>query len=261
MKHAIQKGNALSQPQGIIQHEATSSIRLNKFISESGYASRRGADRLVENGLVTINNVVAEVGTQVFPGDTVSVEGNIIGKVQNLVYIALNKPVGITSTTDPKDSSNIVKFMNYEDTIFPIGRLDKDSFGLILMTNDGNIVNKILREEYGHDKEYIVSVDKPFNHEFASAMSNGVNIYNQAAHMMQVTEPCEVESLGPKTFRIILRQGLNRQIRRMTKALGFKVVSLQRVRIMNITIDNLKPGEWRYLTAAELQEINHRIAQ
>ncbi|WP_159639551.1 pseudouridine synthase [Erysipelothrix anatis] len=261
MKHAVQKDTTLKQKQGIIRHETSASLRLNKFISESGYASRRGADRLIQDGFVMINGQVAEVGSQVFPQDTVSVRGETIKKADDLVYIALNKPVGITSTTDSKDPSNIVDFMNYESTIFPIGRLDKDSYGLILMTNDGDIVNKILREEYGHDKEYIVSVHKTFDQEFINQMQSGVEIYNQAAHTHEITQACDVERIGPKTFKIILKQGLNRQIRRMTKALGYRVTSLKRVRIMHVSLDNLKPGEWRYLTESELIEMNHRISQ
>lgn len=259
MKHAIKKDTTMHQPQGIIEHDIPTSIRLNKFISESGYTSRRNADRLIEAGLVSINGTVARTGTQVFPGDCVSVEGKVIARASELVYIALNKPIGITSTTDEKDASNIVRFMKYPSTIFPIGRLDKDSFGLILLTNDGNLVNKILREEYGHDKEYIVSVNHSIKQNFIHAMASGVKIYNLVSNQYEVTKPCTVKKVNDKTFTITLNQGLNRQIRRMCKALGYKVVSLQRTRIMNIEIGTLKPGEWRYLTEAELIEMNQQL--
>lgn len=255
MKHAIQVG-ASTQKQGIIQHESTDATRLNKFISESGLASRRGADRLIQEGKVAINGKIAEVGTLVYEGDTVNVNGHTVSNTQERVYIVLNKPVGITCTTDLKDASNIVDFMHHELPIFPIGRLDKDSHGLILLTNDGNIVNKILREENGHDKEYIVSVHKQIDGVFLSQMAQGVDIYNPVSHEHETTKPCTVRQVGPKTFNILLHQGLNRQIRRMTKSLGYRVTSLKRTRVMNILLGQLKPGEWRYLTTQELSDLN-----
>lgn len=255
MKHAKQVG--LKNPPNIsINHEQTTSTRLNKYISESGVASRRGADRLIQEGKVLINGQVAEVGQTVAMGDLVSVDGTLINNNINRVYIALNKPVGITSTTDLEDPSNMIDYMNYPDAIFPIGRLDKDSHGLILLTNDGDVVNKILREENGHDKEYIVKVHKPFEDSFIEKMSQGVEIYNQKQHRNEITNPCKVYRINDRTFNITLNQGLNRQIRRMTKALGYRTVNLCRKRIINIQLGDLKQGEWRYLNETEIQELN-----
>lgn len=260
MKHAKQVG-AKHPPLATIDHDQTAFTRLNKFISESGVASRRGADRLIQEGKVAINGIVASVGQSVGPNDQVSVEGVIINNMINRVYIALNKPVGITSTTNLDDPSNLIDFMNYPESIFPIGRLDKDSYGLILLTNDGDVVNKILREENGHDKEYVVKVDKPFDAHFIEKMSQGVTIYNQKQHRDEVTKPCTVLKNDARTFTIILNQGLNRQIRRMTKALGYKTVSLCRKRIINIHLGDLKPGEWRYLNEKEILELNQLLKE
>lgn len=223
-------------------------MRLNKFISESGKTSRRGADKLIEEGRVKINGKKAKIGDQVNPGDKVLVDGALIEEVaspQSFVYIALNKPVGITSTTEKNVKGNIVDFMNYPTRIFHIGRLDKDSEGLILMTDDGDIVNEILRSENKHEKEYIVSVDRPINDEFVQKMSAGVKILGTK------TLPCKVTQLSSNEFNIILMQGLNRQIRRMCETLGYNVTSLKRLRIMNIELGKLPVGEWRYLTGKE----------
>ncbi|MDT2814532.1 pseudouridine synthase [Vagococcus carniphilus] len=221
-------------------------MRLNKFISESGKASRRGADKLIEAGRVTVNGKKAKVGTQVEPGDDVRVDGNqLYIAPRSNVYIALNKPVGITSTTEKKVKGNIVDLVNYPSRIFHIGRLDKDSEGLILLTNDGDIVNEILRSENEHEKEYIVSVDKAITPDFIKQMSEGVHILDTK------TLPCEIEKITNYEFKIILKQGLNRQIRRMCEALGYNVTRLQRLRIMNIELGNLPIGQWRYLSKKE----------
>ncbi|WP_053368523.1 23S rRNA pseudouridine(2604) synthase RluF [Bacillus sp. FJAT-27245] len=220
-------------------------MRLNKFISDSGKTSRRGADKLIADGRVTINGKVAKIGSQVSPGDDVRVNGEQIRVARDNVYIALNKPVGITSTTEKSVKGNIVDLVNHPLRIFNIGRLDKDSEGLILLTNDGDIVNEILRAENKHEKEYIVSVDKPITPEFLKRMSEGVKILGTK------TLPCKVEQLSKYDFNIILTQGLNRQIRRMCEALGYEVYRLQRIRIMNIELGNLPVGQWRDLTKKE----------
>jgi len=224
-------------------------MRLNKFISESGFTSRRGADKLISEGKVMINGKVAELGTQVEPGDDVRVNGNSIKVEKNYVYIALNKPVGITSTTERHIKGNIIDLVNHPLRIFHIGRLDKDSDGLILLTNDGDIVNEILRAENKHEKEYIVTVDRPITKEFVAKMEAGVEILDTK------TLPCKVEKLSKYVFQITLTQGLNRQIRRMCSALGYGVVRLQRTRIMNIHLGNLPVGQWRDLTKSERNEL------
>ena len=221
----------------IVHNDRGDTVRLNKYISESGFCSRREADKLIESGVVTIDGVKATMGTK------------LISKEEDLVYIVLNKPVGITCTTEHKVKGNIVDFVNHKKRIFPIGRLDKDSQGLILMTNDGDIVNKILRAGNNHEKEYIVTVNKPINDEFVRRMSNGIRILGQ------VTKKCYVKKEGPNTFRIILTQGLNRQIRRMCESLGFEVVKLKRIRIMNINLGKLKLGTYRNVTDKELSEL------
>ena len=230
-------------------------MRLNKFISESGKASRRGADKLIEEGRVKINGRKAKIGDQVKPGDEVMVNGQRIRLARNNVYLALNKPVGITCTTEKNVKGNIVDLVNHPLRVFNIGRLDKDSDGLILLTNDGDIVNEILRAENNHEKEYIVSVDKPITPEFVEKMSKGVRILGTK------TLPCKVEQLSKYEFKIILTQGLNRQIRRMCEALGYEVYRLQRVRIMNIHLSNLPVGQWRDLTKKEttrlFQDLNY----
>ncbi|MFJ7511158.1 23S rRNA pseudouridine(2604) synthase RluF [Peribacillus simplex] len=224
-------------------------MRINKYISESGITSRRGADKWIAEGRVTINGTVAELGSQAEPGDDVRVDGKPIKVEQQNVYIALNKPVGITSTTEKHIKGNIVDFVNHPLRIFHIGRLDKDSSGLILLTNDGDIVNEILRAENKHEKEYIVTVDKPLTASFIKDMSSGVEILDTK------TLPCKVEQLTKYTFNITLMQGLNRQIRRMCSALGYEVRDLHRIRIMNIHLDGLAIGQWRDLTEDELTEL------
>ncbi len=224
-------------------------MRINKYISEAGKASRRGADKLIEDGRVTINGKRATIGDQVNPGDNVVVDGNPIWVARNNVYIALNKPVGITSTTEKGVKGNIVDLVNHPLRIFNIGRLDKESEGLILMTNDGDIVNEILRSENQHEKEYIVSVDKPITPEFVNKMSEGVKILGTT------TLPCKVEQLSKFDFQITLTQGLNRQIRRMCEVLGYNVYRLQRTRIMNIQLGKLPPGQWRDLSKKEKTQL------
>ncbi len=223
--------------------------RLNKFISESGICSRREADAWIAAGRVTINGKRADLGTQVGDGDVVRVDGAVVGAPEErppTVYIALNKPVGITCTTERHVDGNIVDHVAHPQRIFPIGRLDKDSEGLILLTNDGDIVNEVLRAEHGHEKEYLVRVDRPLTDEFLGQMARGVRIPDA------LTRPCKIWSVGPSQFRIVLTQGLNRQIRRMCEALGYDVVALQRLRIMHIELGDLKVGRWRDLTADEV---------
>lgn len=224
-------------------------IRINKFLSEAGIVSRRGADKWITDGRVMINGKKAELGSQVEAGDDVQVDGKPIVVEQPLVYLVLNKPVGITSTTERHIKGNIVDYVNHPLRIFHIGRLDKDSDGLILLTNDGDIVNEILRAEKGHEKEYIVTVNEKITDTFLAKMAAGVNILGTK------TLPCKVKKLGPNMFNITLTQGLNRQIRRMCSALGFTVKRLQRIRIMNITIEGLPIGEWRELTDSEKKEL------
>ncbi|MDF2882174.1 MAG: rRNA pseudouridine synthase [Clostridiaceae bacterium] len=230
------------------------SIRINKFISDSGLCSRREADKFISSGRVSVNNKPAEIGTKVYPGDLVTLDGKQLKATEELVYIALNKPVGITCTTERKVNGNIIDYINHPQRIFPIGRLDKDSQGLILLTNDGNIVNKILRAGNNHEKEYIVTVDKPITKEFISKMSSGVNILNTK------TKPCKIVKLSNYTFNIILTQGLNRQVRRMCQSFDYSVIKLKRIRIMNIRLGDLLIGKWRYLTKSELQGLNNLIS-
>jgi 23S rRNA pseudouridine2604 synthase len=222
-------------------------MRLNKYISETGVTSRRQADAWIEAGRVTVNGVVAALGTQVNEGDAVCVDGRPVGGAKKHVYIALNKPPGITSTTEKDVAGNIVDFVNYPERIFPIGRLDKDSEGLILLTNNGDIVNEILRSENEHEKEYIVTVDRAATEIFLSGMASGVRILGTT------TKPCRVKRVDARTFRIVLTQGLNRQIRRMCSFYGYKVVRLQRVRIINVTLAGLKVGCWRELEPDEVR--------
>lgn len=222
-------------------------MRLNKFISETGICSRREADSWIEQGLVTINGVVATLGTQVEDADEVRARGALLGAKKKDTYIAFNKPVGITCTTERHVKGNIIDFIGHRERIFPIGRLDKDSDGLILLTNNGDIVNEILRSENNHDKEYLVTVDRPLSDRFLQEMASGVPILDT------VTKPCVVQSLGRSQFRIVLTQGLNRQIRRMCEALGYSVRRLQRVRIVNVRLGSIKSGHWRNLSDEELR--------
>jgi len=228
-------------------------MRLNKYISETGICSRREADSWIEQGRVSINGKRAELGTQVEPGDEVRVNGRLVGARKKQVYIALNKPVGITCTTERHIPGNIVDFVNHPDRIFPIGRLDKDSEGLILLTNNGDIVNEILRVENRHEKEYLVTVDRPVTADFLAGMCGGVRL----AELETTTKPCAASRIGERPdsrmFRIVLTQGLNRQIRRMCEVFGYEVRRLQRVRIINLRLGKLKPGEWRDLSVEELR--------
>ncbi|WP_414056147.1 pseudouridine synthase [Macrococcus equi] len=224
-------------------------MRINKYLSEAGVCSRRGADKWIEAGRVKINGEFAEVGSKVTDEDIVTVDNKEIKLEKGYVYLKLNKPRGITSTTERHIKGNIVDFVGHKERIFHIGRLDKDSEGLILLTNDGDIVNEILRKEGRHEKEYIVSVDKPITDDFIKQMSEGVEILDT------VTLPAVVEKVNSKTFKIILTQGLNRQIRRMCEALGYEVKQLRRLRVMNILVDDLKLGEWKDLTADEKSEL------
>jgi 23S rRNA pseudouridine2604 synthase len=225
------------------------SISLNKYISQTGICSRREADKWIEAGRVKINNEVARKGNRVFEKDEVTIDDQPLNSQPELVYIALNKPPGITCTTDLNDEDNIIDFVKHPKRIFPIGRLDKPSSGLILLTNDGDIVNKILREEHNHDKEYIVTVNKPLTTKFIREMSDGVPV------LETMTKKCVVEQKRKFIFNITLTQGLNRQIRRMCEYLDYKVLSLKRVRVMNIKLDGIKVGEWRDLTAQELRQL------
>jgi 23S rRNA pseudouridine2604 synthase len=228
--------------------------RLNKFISETGFCSRREADKYIENGKVTINGFKAEVGIQVCEGDIVEVNGRPLNKKPKAVYIAYNKPVGITCTTEKKIQSNLIRAINYPERIFPIGRLDRPSEGLIFLTNEGDIVNKILRAGNNHEKEYVVKVDKPINKQFIDKMSNGIPILGT------VTKKCQVKQISTDTFSMILTQGLNRQIRRMCEYLDYEVLTLKRTRIMNVTLTGIASGKWRHLTEQEMAEINSSVA-
>ena len=227
---------------------------LNKYISETGFCSRREADNYIDQCRVTINGKEAIKGNRVGENDVVHVDGEPLKKKKAPVYLMLNKPKGVTCTTDQKDKSNIIDFVNFKTRIFPIGRLDKRSEGLIFLTNDGDIVNKILRAGNQHEKEYIVSVDKPIDMDFVNRMRSGVRILGN------VTQKCFVKQEGAKRFRIILTQGLNRQIRRMCEALGYEVEALQRIRIMNINLTGLKSGHWRYFSPAEMEIVHAMVA-
>ncbi len=230
------------------------SIRLNKALSEQGFCSRRQADKLIEQGRVTINGQVATLGDRVMPADTVLVDGESSQKKSADVFIAFNKPVGITCTTDKSIAGNIISFINHPERVFHVGRLDKPSEGLIFLTNNGDIVNKILRAGNSHEKEYIVTVDRLITPDFIKRMAGGLPILNT------VTKKCHVEQISRYVFKIILVQGLNRQIRRMCEYLGYNVTSLKRVRIMNITLDGIQTGTWRDLTPKELQEIETAVS-
>lgn len=228
--------------------------RLNKFISETGFCSRREADRLIENGRVTVNGELPQLGTKVSEKDDIRIDGNPLHEKETPLYIAFNKPVGIICTTDQAIEDNIIDYLQHPARIFPIGRLDRASEGLIFLTNDGDIVNKILRAGNNHEKEYIVTVNLPITDSFISMMRNGIPILDT------VTQKCTVEQLDTKKFRIILTQGLNRQIRRMCQYLGYSVTKLKRVRIMNIKLGDLPIGQWRSFTPSEIEVINELIA-
>jgi 23S rRNA pseudouridine2604 synthase len=224
-------------------------IRLNKFLSDAGYCSRREADRLVEQGVVKVNGKNAVMGQKVTINDSIMVKGKNISREEEQILIALNKPVGIECTTDLNNPDNIVDFINFDKRIYPIGRLDKNSQGLILLTNDGSIVNNILKGSNYHEKEYVVTVDKPVTDDFIKKMSTGVRIIDQ------VTRPCKVAKVKKHVFNIVLTQGLNRQIRRMCGELGYNVQKLKRIRIMNIELGNLPVGQYRKVTDSELKEL------
>ena len=230
-------------------------IRVNRYISSSGFCSRRKADEYVAAGLVTIDAAPAVAGSRVFPGQVVRVDGKPVFPDEDYVYIALHKPLGITCTTDSRDPDNVIDYLHFDKRIYPIGRLDKSSTGLLLLTNDGNIVNKILRAEGHHEKEYVVEVDEPVTQEFISSMQSGVPILDR------VTMPCKVIQTGSHTFRIILMQGLNRQIRRMCEYHNYHVRKLKRTRILNIDIGFLPLGQWRYLTFKEIRDLKALISE
>lgn len=231
------------------QKSNTEEIRLNKFLSDAGFCSRRQADRLIEEGHVKVNNETALMGQKVTLLDKVAVDGKEVSREEEQIVIAFNKPVGVECTTDKNNPDNIVDYINYKKRIYPIGRLDKNSQGLILLTNDGALVNNILKASNYHEKEYVVTVDKPITEEFIKQMSKGVKILDQ------VTRPCVVKKVNKHTFNIILTQGLNRQIRRMCETLGFKVQKLKRVRIMGVHLDNLPIGNYRNLTNSEVDSL------
>lgn len=235
--------------------DETQGTRINKFLSEAGFCSRRAADKLIEEGRVTINGKVPEMGTKINPTDEVRVDGKLIAEpTEKHTYLAFNKPIGIVCTTETeREKNNIIDFIKYPKRIFPIGRLDKASEGLIFLTSDGDIVNKILRARNNHEKEYIVTVNKPITKQFIQKMSSGVPILDT------VTRECKVEQISLFKFKIILTQGLNRQIRRMCEFLNYEVVKLKRVRIMNIKLD-IEIGKWRHLTEDEMNELYNLIA-
>lgn len=232
-------------------------MRINKYISETGFCSRRATNRLITEKRITVNGAVCEPNTMIAPGDVVLIDGQGIPKKAEAVYIALHKPVGITCTAARTVEGNIIDFIDYPSRIFPIGRLDKDSEGLILMTNDGEIVNRMMRSEFGHEKEYVVTVDSLITEDFIKKMSSGIEILGTT------TKPCKVSRISDQQFRIILTQGLNRQIRRMAKECGYRVIRLERIRIMNITMEGLDAGEWRELSenelASMLDQLEHTV--
>ena len=221
-------------------------MRINKFLSERGLCSRREADSWVAGGRVSVNGVVAALGTKVQSGDAVRVDGRAVGRPSAHVYLVLHKPVGVECTTDPRVPHNVVGFVSHRERVFPVGRLDKNSEGLLLLTNDGDIVNDLLRAAHGHEKEYVVTVDRPVTDDFLAAMAGGVHILDR------MTAPCRVRRVSKNVFRIVLTQGLNRQIRRMCEVFGYTVRRLIRVRFVNIVLEGIAPGRWRNLTRAEL---------
>lgn len=231
------------------ENSSSAGIRLNKYIASSGICSRREADKLIESGKVKINGVTADLGSRVLEGDIVEADGKKLIPEDSMIYIAFNKPLGVTCTTDRRDPSNIIDYIGYKERIFPIGRLDKNSSGLILLTNNGDIVNDLLRSENGHEKEYVVTLERPYDSTFIKTMASGVPVLGR------MTLPTQVYPAGAKTFRIILRQGMNRQIRRMCEYLGYRVTKLKRIRFMNIKLGDLEIGKWRYLTTKEKQEL------
>lgn len=242
---------SLSEPDDTVPDKG---VRINKFLSDAGVCSRREADRYILEGKVEIDGIKAQPGSRVMPGSKVTFLGKPVKGTEERVLIAFNKPVGIVCTTSKKEPNNIIDYINYPTRIYPVGRLDKDSEGLILLTNDGSLVNSILRARYGHEKEYIVTVNREITKEFVKQMSEGVPLEET------VTRPCKVTVINKNTFRIILTQGLNRQIRRMCEQLGYKVTKLVRVRIMNIHLGKLKTGTWRHITKKEMDELARLLA-
>ena len=234
-------------------------VRLNKYLSEAGVCSRREADRLIETGKVSVDGKRAGMGMKIYPGQTVKVGNKTVSRQDEMIVLAVNKPKGIVCTEERRERDSIVRFLNYPVRVTYIGRLDKDSRGLLLMTNNGDIINKIMRAANYHEKEYKVTVNKPVTDEFIQQMSSGVHIQDKEKGLDAVTRPCTVEKIGKYKFRIVLTQGLNRQIRRMSEALGYKVTELVRVRIMNIELGNLKRGEYRSLTDEELNELYEEL--
>ncbi|WP_455715129.1 23S rRNA pseudouridine(2604) synthase RluF [Anaerosporobacter sp.] len=239
----------------VIEKDVQEGIRVNKYLSDCGICSRRQADRYVEEGRIQVNGQVAVMGTKIFEGDVVKFNNKVISKENEMILLAMNKPRGITCTAQKEDPDNIVDFLNYPKRVYPIGRLDKDSEGLILLTNDGSIVNKILKASNFHEKEYVVTVNKPITLQFLEGMREGVPILDT------VTRRCEVTQVNKFTFSIILTQGLNRQIRRMCEYFGFRVVTLQRVRVMNIKLGKLKVGTWRKITEQEIKDLYELISK
>jgi 23S rRNA pseudouridine2604 synthase len=230
-------------------------IRINKFFTEHGICSRREADRLVESGVITINGHTAKLGDRVGPTDVIARDGQVIPWGKAAVYIKYHKPVGVTTTSESHVNRNIIAEIGHPERIFPIGRLDKDSSGLILLTNDGNIVNEILRTEFGHEREYVVQVDRPFDQSFLNRMSRGVAVLGSK------TKPCQMTRFGRNRFRIVLTEGRNRQIRRMCQALGYRVTSLHRIRIMHIAVKGLSVGAWKELTAEEREQLLEAVGR
>lgn len=237
------------KPAGGAPRDARGACRINKFFTQQGITSRREADHWIESGRITINGRVARLGDRVVPGDTVARDGKVIPWGNRPVYIKFHKPLGVTTTCELDVPDNIIAYIGHAQRIFPIGRLDKDSSGLILLTNDGEIVNRVLRAEHGHEKEYLVQVDRPFDQGFLDRMAGGVVILDKK------TKPCTISRRGPREFRIILTEGRNRQIRRMCETLGYRVTALHRIRIMNITIEGLAVGQWKNLAEREQEEL------
>jgi len=245
--------------QQIITHDKDKGISINKYVASTGLTSRRGAETYIKDGRIRINDQIATLGDRVNEGDQVFFDLKPIQPLEEKVYILLNKPEGITCSTDPNIADNIALFMNYRLPIFPIGRLDKQTTGLILLTNDGDIVNKLLRKEYGHEKEYLVTLNKTYDDAFIKEMQAGVTIYNLAKNEYVVTDPAVLYPVSEDTFKIILKQGLNRQIRRMCQTLGYEVTSLKRIRFMHLHLNDLPLGQYRYLTSNELIELQEQI--
>jgi len=257
MKYAKLEDNSRLVKENLIKHQTKSKTRINKYLSEQGILSRRKADQYIKDNRIKINDKVALLGDIVYSTDKVYLDNKLIKETNDQnIYIALNKPKGIISTSNPKIKNNIIEFMNYPERIFMIGRLDKETSGLILLTNDGDIVNKILRANYEHEKEYIVTVNKPLTKNFIKEIEKGVTIYNPVAKRHQKTAPAKAKIINSNTFSLIITQGLNRQIRRMVSALNYDVIDLKRIRVININLDNLKEGYYRYLTKDELLKLN-----